>query len=125
MPKEEEEDCIWAVNAFNECVIHSDLLDRDEEGNIITDCDEDEEGLSLCPPPKVILTDQEKAFKKALAVVYPLPFIKQLLCVWHVNKNVLGKAQRTWKDDIRDSDKVAAKKDKLRKQFIARWRALC
>jgi phosphomannomutase len=39
---------------------------------------------------KVILTDNESQLKKALS--RQLPEIPQLLCVWHVNKNVQAEA---------------------------------
>jgi len=39
---------------------------------------------------KVFLTDDETALKNALKAIYPT--IPQLLCLWHINKNVLIKA---------------------------------
>ena len=41
------------------------------------------------PGIECILTDEEWALKNALARVFP--GIPQLLCVWHVDKNTLGK----------------------------------
>ena len=35
---------------------------------------------------EVILTDDEDALKRALSTIYP--DVPQLLCLWHVNKNV-------------------------------------
>ena len=39
---------------------------------------------------EVFLTDDETALKNALKAIYPT--IPQLLCLWHINKNVLIKA---------------------------------
>lgn len=50
----------------------------------------------------VALTDDEVVFKNAIEAV--LPNTKQLLCVWHVNKNVLGKVQKIWSNKDIDGD---------------------
>jgi len=43
---------------------------------------------------KVFLTDNEDALRSALSNIYP--DVPQLLCLWHVNKNVLINVQKTW-----------------------------
>lgn len=46
--------------------------------------------------PQVFISDQEEALKAAARVL--LPDVPQLLCVWHINKNVQTKAQQVWRD---------------------------
>jgi hypothetical protein len=64
--------------------------------------------------PRVFISDQEEALKMSARLL--LPGVPQLLCVWHINKNVQTKAQQTW----RDADGVT----KEEKQRIAEQRAL-
>ena len=64
--------------------------------------------------PRVFISDQEEALKASARAL--LPGVPQLLCVWHINKNVQAKAQQTW----RDADGVT----KEEKQKIADQRAL-
>jgi hypothetical protein len=47
--------------------------------------------LITTPPPRVFISDQEDALKSAIQTL--LPSVPQLLCIWHINKNVLTKAQ--------------------------------
>lgn len=64
--------------------------------------------------PRVFISDQEEALKaSARSLLHGVP---QLLCVWHINKNVQKKAQQTW----RDADGAT----KEGKQKIAEQRAL-
>lgn len=65
MIHEEKEDYIWALNA---------LLDMLLEQNI--------------PDPKVIITDRDLGLMGAIRDVFPES--ASLLCVWHINKNVLA-----------------------------------
>ena len=46
--------------------------------------------------PRVFISDQEEALKTSARSL--LPGVPQLLCVWHINKNVQTKAQQTWRD---------------------------
>lgn len=72
-----------------------------------------------CPASAVFLTDDEKAFKRAIEDV--LPTTKQLICIWHINKNVLGKAQKVWNDKECNDDEMKRRKfDNNRKLFIAK-----
>jgi len=52
------------------------------------------------------LTDKEKALMNAIEVEFP--FTKCMLCIWHVNKNVLAKARAFLRRDtlslFRDND---------------------
>ena len=43
---------------------------------------------------EVFLTDDDTSLRNALAVFYPNT--PQLLCIWHVNKNVETKVNTTW-----------------------------
>ncbi|EKG09961.1 Transcription factor FAR1-related protein, partial [Macrophomina phaseolina MS6] len=69
--------------------------------------------------PRVFISDQEDALKQAAHAL--LPGVPQLLCVWHINKNVQTKAQLAW----RDADGVTkAEKQKIaekRAEFMKRW----
>jgi hypothetical protein len=40
--------------------------------------------------------------------------------LWHVNKNLLVKAQKTWRVDSRD-DELNKENEKLREEFMSRW----
>jgi hypothetical protein len=73
---------------------------------------------SLPAPIEAILTDDERALKNAFALHFP--HVPQLLCVWHVNKNLLVKAQKTWRVDSRD-DELNKENQKLREEFMSRW----
>jgi hypothetical protein len=67
----------------------------------------------------VFLSDHEDALKSAISEL--LPTVPQLLCIWHINKNVLTQAQKVWRDaDGTTKDEKEAIKEK-RKQFMARW----
>ena len=73
---------------------------------------------SLPASIEAILTDDERSLKKAFALHFP--HVPQLLCVWHVNKNLLVKAQKTWRVDSRD-DELNKENEKLREEFMTRW----
>jgi hypothetical protein len=71
------------------------------------------------PNPRVFISDQEEALKSAVREL--LPAVPQLLCVWHINKNVLTKAQHVWRDaDGETEEEKQAIKEK-RAQFMAAW----
>jgi hypothetical protein len=69
--------------------------------------------------PRVFISDQENALKSAAKAVFP--DVPQLLCVWHINKNVQTKAQQVWRDangaTAQEKKEIAQK----RTQFMARW----
>lgn len=71
------------------------------------------------PKPRVFISDQEQALKQAARSL--LPSVPQLLCVWHINKNVQTKAQQTW----RDADGTTPEEKKTfaeeRSRFMKRW----
>jgi len=58
------------------------------------------------PDPRVVLTDKEKALMNAIEAEFP--FTKCMLCIWHVNKNILAKARAFLRRDtlslFRDND---------------------
>ena len=62
MQKKEVEDYVWALTMFSKIL-----------------------GDEICP--SVIVTDRELALMNAIRVVFPRP--GNLLCVWHIEKNIL------------------------------------
>jgi hypothetical protein len=71
------------------------------------------------PQPHVLITDQEDALKNAARRL--MPSVPQLLCVWHMNRNVQTKAQLVWRDA---NGKTKEEKEKIaqkRSQFMTRW----
>jgi len=66
----------------------------------------------------VILTDDETALKEGLAIAFP--HVPQLLCVWHVEQNVLGEAQKVWKVSGGDDQGNTANSE-ARSNFMDRW----
>jgi hypothetical protein len=71
------------------------------------------------PEPRVLISDQEDALKNAARRI--MPSVPQLLCVWHVNMNVLTKAQQVWRDA---NGKTKEEKEAIiekRSQFMTRW----
>lgn len=64
---EKEEDYTWALNRIRR------LFDEVDK-------------------PKVILTDRELALMRALETIFPEAY--NILCVWHIEKNVLAKCKR-------------------------------
>ncbi|KAF7147655.1 hypothetical protein RHSIM_Rhsim03G0114700 [Rhododendron simsii] len=66
MQKEEEGDYVWALERF------SKILGHDQQ-------------------PSVILSDRELALMNAIKVVFP--GTANILCVWHIEKNVLSKCK--------------------------------
>jgi hypothetical protein len=66
---------------------------------------------------EVLLTDNEDALKNAAEEVWPE--VPQLLCIWHVNKNVLTKAQEVW--SVKGTEAEKACNQTLRDKFMASW----
>ena len=74
----EKQSCyVWALNAFKSCVNHE---------------------------PAVVVTDRELALMAALSEVFPR--VKHLLCVWHINKNILAKCRKHFVGIGGDEDKA-------------------
>ena len=71
------------------------------------------------PQPRVFISDYEDALKSAVSQL--LPRIPQLLCVWHINKNVQTKAQREWRDANGKSKEEKEAIANQRSKFIGRW----
>ncbi len=92
---EKEEDFEWALNSFK----------------TVTEID-----------ISVWLTDRQLALKNAAHKVYP--GCKQLLCLWHINKNVLTKVQATWVMPYLPSDEEIQEVMGYRNHFMDRWRGL-
>jgi hypothetical protein len=71
------------------------------------------------PQPRVFLSDHENALKSAVSQL--LPDVPQLLCVWHVNKNVQTKVQLEWRtSDAKTKEEKKAMADQ-RSEFMGRW----
>jgi hypothetical protein len=71
------------------------------------------------PRPRVFISDNEDALKSAARSVFP--GVPQLLCVWHINMNVLTHAQLAWRtaDGRTKEEKTAI--DEKRAVFMKRW----
>jgi hypothetical protein len=69
--------------------------------------------------PKVFLSDQEKALKNAVSTL--LPSVPQLLCIWHINKNVQTKAQHTWRTADAETAEEKQQFLQIRAEFMRRW----
>jgi hypothetical protein len=67
---------------------------------------------------EVFLTDDDTSLRNALAVFYP--DTPQLLCIWHVNKNVETKVNTTWRISTMSDDTNQSNKE-LRQEFMANW----
>ncbi|XP_050365479.1 protein FAR-RED ELONGATED HYPOCOTYL 3-like [Argentina anserina] len=72
MQKEETQDYIWALEMFNKLM---------GDGN----------------HPLAIVTDRELALMKAIQIVFPMT--PNLLCIWHIEKNILANCRGMFKDD--------------------------
>jgi transposase-like protein len=75
------------------------------------------------PKPKVFISDQEIALKSTVQEL--LPNTAQLLCVWHINKNVLNKAQRVWRNADGNTEEEKKAISQQRAQFMSRWSQVC
>ena len=75
------------------------------------------------PPPRVFISDQEAGLKSAASSL--LPTVPQLLCVWHINKNVQTKVQRTWRDADARTKEQKEEMSKKRDDFMKRWTQVC
>jgi transposase-like protein len=71
------------------------------------------------PLPRVFLSDQEQALKSAAREL--MHNVPQLLCIWHVNKNVLKRVQETWCEVVSATEEQKQEIAQKRDQFMARW----
>jgi hypothetical protein len=83
---ETEEDYVWALEQMTCLFPHVDGHSVDEAEATGTN--------PIVIAPEVVITDNETALKNALR--RELPEIPQLLCIWHINQNVLAHAQKAW-----------------------------
>ena len=67
---------------------------------------------------EVFLTDDDTSLKNALSAFYPST--PQLLCIWHINKNVETKVNKVWRVNTMSDEDNAANKEK-RLDFLAKW----
>src|SRR6266513_2341047 len=72
---------------------------------------------------EVLLIDDETALKNALTAIYPT--VPQLLCLWHINKNVLTRAKKTFATHPEFSAETNQRNKKYREEFMGDWDALC
>jgi hypothetical protein len=71
------------------------------------------------PQPRVFISDHEDALKSSARQL--LPRVPQLLCVWHVNKNVQTKVQLEWRtSEAKTKEEKKAMEDQ-RSDFMGRW----
>jgi hypothetical protein len=75
------------------------------------------------PKPHVFISDQEDALKLAAHTL--LPGVPQLLCVWHINKNVQTRAQQTWRDADGKTKEEKQEIAERRDRFMKRWTEVC
>lgn len=71
------------------------------------------------PAPHVFISDQDEALKSAVKEL--LPTVPQLLCVWHINKNVQTKAQHVWRDADATNKFEKTVISEKRAKFLAEW----
>jgi MULE transposase domain len=101
MAAEGEEDYLWVLSAFKE-LMWEDLQ-----------------------PPSAVITDDEKSLTRALNLVFP--DVPQLLCTWHIQKNILKHIAKSWKryrvtgdtSEERETAKLHAEEKKSR--FPSAW----
>jgi hypothetical protein len=66
---------------------------------------------------KTLVTDDDSSLKAVLSLYYP--DTAQLLYLWHVNKNVEEKVNKTWRINTSNEDNEENKEK--RKAFMAEW----
>lgn len=59
-------------------------------------------GVWNCPLPEVIISDFQKQFKQA--ALEQLPDSQQILCIFHINKNVCHQIAKKWQHDSDSED---------------------
>lgn len=78
--------------------------------------------MILSTLPRIFLSDQEDALKSAVQTL--LPSVPQLLCVWHINQNVLTKAQLAWRNADAKTPEEREIFAQKREEFMGRWKQL-
>ncbi|XP_008221395.1 PREDICTED: uncharacterized protein LOC103321373 [Prunus mume] len=73
MQKEEEKDYVWALEMFNKI-------------------------LGVHNQPLVIISDRELALMNAIRIVFPSAC--NLLCVWHIEKNILANCKPHFREEV-------------------------
>lgn len=77
--------------------------------------------------PQVIVSDNEKALLKAGQVVFP--GATQLLCRWHINKNVLARSKKVFQDEDKWTGMMKAWTTvcsaSSEQEFSSRWTEFC
>lgn len=96
MPGEDEEEYMWCVEQFKNLVCY-DLK-----------------------PPEAFITDNDKALRNALSRVFE--GIPRLLCIWHIQQNVLNRVKKTWRladyaEDTEDRERVKEKHEQCMKDW--------
>lgn len=94
LPSEEETTYQWAVREFQKAV-YGDRF-----------------------KPTIIVTDNDTGLRNSISTVWPS--VPSLLCRWHINKNVLTKAQETWRVNGLDEEE-RKRNGSLRDAFMERW----
>jgi hypothetical protein len=100
---EKEEDYEWAIQQFTERILPDTF---DEPGYV---------GYLL-----VVISDNDTALKTVLRREFP--DTTQLLCIWHINQNVLTHAQKVWiSTDVWLIDEEKEEIITHRTEFIKVW----
>ncbi|XP_078176422.1 uncharacterized protein LOC144569822 [Carex rostrata] len=101
LKNEKEEDFIWALNMFKK------VLPKDTQ-------------------PSVIMSDRQQAFINAVNVVFPAT--THLLCVWHIEKNLMTNCRKYF-DNKEEYDIFLSIWNKgllpLKEKFIGAWTDKC
>lgn len=77
------------------------------------------------PPPTVAVTDMERSLINAIREAFPLSHTTHLLCIWHINKNVLVNCRKDfankeeWEEFFADWTKIIYAP--LRVEYEERW----
>ncbi|KAJ6126037.1 hypothetical protein N7471_010664 [Penicillium samsonianum] len=106
--------------------------EKDDSYEVMLTClAEAYESLALAPP-STILTDKEEALIKAIEVVFPST--KHMLCIWHINMNILKKARPILADQVAQARReaqantsrklTAAERNEDRKKAEAGWKKM-
>jgi hypothetical protein len=72
--------------------------------------------------PRVFISDQEIALKSAARIL--LLSVPQLLCVWHIEKNILIHAQLAWRNADGNTPQEKEIITQKRDEFMGRWKQL-
>jgi hypothetical protein len=73
--------------------------------------------------PRIFISNQEEALKILARTL--LLGVPQLLCVWHINKNIQTKAQQIWRDADGTTKEEKQSIAEQRALFMKRWTQVC